>query len=303
MGRFPLTETSWVHQFDLGSHFVGKIHQGRVVVQNDSPALVAIENFISSCSCTLAQASERNIPPGEKQYLLVQIKKGGLGSFMEKVDVRLAGRVHEIKLRGTMLPRISFADPIRFSKDQVSSIRLDIHDKAIDTDDIELEILGGQLSIADRQNLESRIVATLKRTDKHRFMDNVTVIPTITAKGEEQRLDPLVVPVSFSGVVRAVPKTVFVRKGKLVRLFLIGDVKQLVDQSETANGKVTISTELESTDGKHLQRELIADVKPMNRTAALTFSEGWGEIPRGKYTAEAICGSVNFRFRVQVDTD
>lgn len=295
LGKINVSGGSADHEIDLGSHFPGKIHQGRVTIINDTDETVSVGQIVSSCGCTLAQSSDEKILPGQSQYLLIQVNKNAPGSFGERVDVRIGGRTHQLMIEGKIAPRLSSDEVIEFDEIGRSTLKLVVHDDKLDRESIRFQIAGSAVEIASQIVTKDGVELTLVRQDLARFENGLTLIPAATMDGSPLDFSPIVFQVKYHGVVRTVPGTAYYSKGKAIRLFLIGDVDSIISRAGEGGDKLEIKMHV-SQEGKQPEDlDVVATVKPMKGTVSLTFQK---DFPKGNYDVSASCADINFRFEV-----
>lgn len=289
-----------IHSLDLGEHFLGKIHRGRVAIINDSVAPISISQIISSCGCTLAQPSDDNILPGEKQYLLVQVTKNSIGNFTEDIDVRLAGLQHQLQIKGAMKPRVTTSDMLVFDKTGVGSIMVNVHDKSLDPESLHLKVTDERFEITGQEVSPRAVKLMIKRMDLGQFPDSVQIVPAVSVQGAEAGIAPLQVPIRFDGVVRAVPETVYMINNKPLRVFVLGDVRSVLEQIDDSTGSVELKVRIITVSGETVHEQLLpAAVLHLARGLSLTFKNEFQKLPKGDYTLVASCASINFSVKLR----
>ena len=286
---------------DLGTFFLGKIHQGRVAIVNSGNSTVSVGRLMSSCGCTLAQHSSKTIEPGEKQYLLIQIAKRTLGSFVEKIECDVSGIQHRLLIKGAVRRRVTADEELVIGKQGLGTVHIDIHDEATPAESFKFEVVGGQFTIVNAVPMENRVHLTLKRMDTSRFTESVHLIPVVHADGRPVELSPLPVHVRFSGIVRAVPSRIYVTAGKPLRVFLFGDVEQILARAADSNDRVSVHIEAIDPKGQVAEDlESDASIRKLSRGVSLTFQNPIDGDGGDEYTLNSSCEGIELSFTVRI---
>ncbi|MCO8124728.1 DUF1573 domain-containing protein [Stieleria sp. TO1_6] len=303
-GKIQVYGGSTNHDINLKTDFIGNIYQGRVLIENNGKQTVLLDKLTSSCGCTLAQPSSPEILPGETQNLLIQVAKKSIGVFKEKIDIQLAGRVHQLRISGELLPQISSSDEVVFAKNGSSEIDLQLHDDRIKPEQLSFAIAGEIASVESSRYLghgDPCIRLTLKRVDVARFTDRIVVVPQLKTESGAFDLVPITLNTRFVGMVRVVPSTVFVRPGIPVRIFLFGDVEAIVSESKTHEGFARLSAvRLEKDSAVDEGKDARVLVDPIKNGVALTVDGDPNKLFDSDGIISATCAGVDLRFRVRI---
>ncbi|WP_231742274.1 DUF1573 domain-containing protein [Stieleria varia] len=286
------------HRLELGTAFLGSVFQGRVVVINSGEHGIRIERIKSSCGCTIAQSSEREISPEGSQSVLIQVSRKGLGAFAESVDVIISGRQHTIELKGRIQAPVWPQSELVIGEDGEGEVTLEIRDGTIALDSISFEPDSDQFKILEKRVLDDEVWLKIARNDSGQFYEAIHLQPRVEG---DRKFEPVSIRVKYEGVIRAVPKTLYIAAARDLRFFLFGDVSSIIPKE---NSRIDVFIELKLKEGGTASKTVEAKMTVLKQGVSLSFSSDLSDWIRDAslstdVEAKISCGEIGFtaRFR------
>ncbi|WP_436716712.1 DUF1573 domain-containing protein [Roseiconus lacunae] len=290
-----------VHRVKLSKGFEGEDQIFRVQIVNNGDTDVSIKKLVSSCGCTLAQPKDREIPEGGVGYVLVRLLRSRVGGFEEAVTIPLAGREHQGIFEGTTVRRISGPPEVEFDSKGTASLKISVIDPEIDIAALSFVVAGNHAKVVDKHSEAETVTLELSWNRRTRFAESLLLVPKLQSADGDAHLIPMTIRTRFSGMVRVVPTSLYIREGVPPRIFLFGDLSELTSKSSNADDpRLDVHCTILPQGGQGPPRQCVvsAKIKALKGVVSLTFDkEAFSDVASGSVVSAELYGS-SARFSV-----
>lgn len=247
---------------DLGELFVGESWAREILITNDTKHRVRVDSIKASCGCSKAETDRRDLVPGDRESLKLQVRTTKNAPIKSSVVVTFDDlSVLTIRLSARVENPVEFAES-EYKHEPETTVRLNLNDKEL-LSDLQL-LLPKDVELVRRENFDHHILLTFKAP-----LENGERYLVIQPKG----LNATSVRLFDPTYAEALIKTVYM-EGNLARLLIKGDPSLLSGTGTLTTTKtVTVNVTVEKQSATAGRVLLTLDERIPTGSAKLTVNE------------------------------